>query len=107
MAFSLCETRDILRNLGVCPKRKLGQNFLIDPLIVDRSIRWADIVSSDVVIEVGCGCGTLTDDLVKSGCCVFAVEKDPVFARHVSRSFRIDVLQADAVSFPVGNFDLS
>ena len=107
MAFSLSETREILRRLCVCPKRKLGQNFLIDPLVVERSVQWARIERSEVVIEVGSGCGTLTDDLVKTGVRVFAVEKDPILARHVAQSFPIDLLQADAVDFPVGNFDLA
>ena len=107
MAFSLLETREILRRLGVCPKRKLGQNFLIDPLVVERSVRWARIEPSEVVIEVGPGCGTLTDDLVKTGVRVFAVEKDPLLARHIAQSFPIALLQADAVDFPVGNFDLA
>jgi 16S rRNA (adenine1518-N6/adenine1519-N6)-dimethyltransferase len=107
MAFSFPETREILRRLGVCPKRKLGQNFLVDPLVVERSVQWARIEHSEVVVEVGPGCGTLTDDLVKTGVRVFAVEKDPILARHVAQSFPIDLLQADAVDFPVGNFDCS
>ncbi|MBR1843867.1 MAG: ribosomal RNA small subunit methyltransferase A [Opitutales bacterium] len=107
MAFSLSETREILRRFGVCPKRKLGQNFLIDQRIVGRSVQWAQIEPSEVVIEVGSGCGTLTDDLVKTGVRVFAVEKDPLLARHIAQSFPIALLQADAVDFPVGNFDCS
>ena len=107
MAFSLSETREILRRFGVCPKRKLGQNFLVDPRIVERSIQWAQVEPSEVVIEVGPGCGTLTDNLVKTGARVFAVEKDPILARHISEHFPINILQADAVDFPVGNFDLA
>ena len=107
MAFSLSETREVLRRLGVYPKRKLGQNFLIDQRIVERSVQWAQIEPAEVVIEIGSGCGTLTDDLVKTGVRVFAVEKDPILARHVAQFFPIDLLQADAVDFPVGNFDLA
>ena len=107
MAFSLSETREILRRLRVRPKRKLGQNFLLDPRIAERSVQWAQIESSEVVIEVGSGCGTLTDDLVKTGACIFAVEKDPILARHISEHFPVNILQADAVDFPVGNFDLT
>ena len=107
MAFSLSETREILRGLGVCPKRKLGQNFLVDPRVPERSVQWAQVKSAEVVIEVGPGCGTLTDDLVKTGARVFAVEKDPILARHISEHFPINILQADAVDFPVGNFDLA
>ena len=107
MAFSLPETREILRSLNVCPKRKLGQNFLINPQVVERSVYWAQIKPSDTVVEIGSGCGTLTVDLVKAGARVFAVEKDPILAQHIARNFPIDLLQADAVDSPVGNFDLS
>ena len=85
----------------------IGQNFLLDPRIAERSVQWAQIEPAEVVIEVGSGCGTLTDDLVKTGARVFAVEKDPILARHISERFPIDILQADAVDFPVGNFDYS
>ena len=107
MAFSLSETREILRRLCVCPKRKLGQNFLIDQRIVERSVQWAQIEPAEVVIEIGSGCGTLTDDLAKTCVRVFAVEKDPILARHISEHFPVNILQADAVDFPVGNFDLA
>ena len=107
MAFSLSETREILRRLGVCPKRKLGQNFLVDTRVAGWSIQWAQVEPSKVVVEVGSGCGTLTDDLVKTGVRVFAVEKDPILARHISERFSVNILQADAVDFPVGNFDLA
>ncbi len=107
MAFSLSETREILRRLRVRPKRKLGQNFLLDPRVTERSVQWAQIAPLGVVIEVGSGCGTLTDDLVKAGARIFAVEKDPVFAQHVSEHFPVNILQADAVDYPVGNFDLT
>ena len=107
MAFSLSETREVLRRFGVCPKRKLGQNFLIDPRVVERSVQWAQIEPAEVVVEVGPGCGTLTDDLVKAGARVFTVEKDLVLARYISEHFPINILQADAVDFPVGNFDCS
>ena len=107
MAFSLSETREILRRSGVCPKRKLGQNFLIDPRIIERSVQWAHVEPAEVVVEVGPGCGTLTDNLTKAGARVFAVEKDPLLARHIAQRFSINLLQADAVDSPVGNFDSS
>ena len=107
MAFSLSETRAILQRLDVCPKRKLGQNFLVDTRVVERSVQWAQVEPSEVVVEVGSGCGTLTDDLVKTGARIFAIEKDPILARHIAQSFPIDLLQADAVDFPVGSFDCS
>ena len=106
MALSLDQTRHILSRLGVCPNRKLGQNFLIDSRITEQSLRWAGLSPSDVVIEIGPGCGTLTESLSKTGATVFAVEKDAAFYRYISESYPVDVLQGDALEYPVGRFHL-
>lgn len=107
MAFSLQQTKDILKKLCISPNRKLGQNFLIEPTIVQKSLEWARINTNDVVIEVGPGCGTLTDSLFQSGARIFAVEKDRGLYEHIVETFPIDIIHGDALDFPVGNFDLS
>ncbi len=107
MAFSLQQTRDILKKLCISPNRKLGQNFLIEPAIVQKSLEWAHIQSNDVVIEIGPGCGTLTDSLFQTGAKIFAVEKDRGLYQHIAETFSIDIIHADALDFPVGHFDLA
>lgn len=107
MAFSLQQTKDILKKLCISPNRKLGQNFLIEPAIVQKSIDWGQVNRNDIVIEVGPGCGTLTDSLFQSGAKIFAVEKDKGLYQHISETFPIDVIHGDALEFPVGNFDLN
>lgn len=104
MAFSFSETKAILQALGVRPKRKLGQNFLIDPQIVHRSVEWAHLSSHETVVEIGSGCGTLTDSLVAAQARVFAVEKEAAFIPYLSQRFPIDLLQGDAVEHPLGRF---
>ena len=95
-----------MSRLGVCPNRKLGQNFLVDSRITEQSLRWANLSQGDVVIEVGPGCGTLTESLYKTGATVFAVEKDEAFYQHISESYPIDILHGDALEHPVGRFPL-
>lgn len=95
-----------MSRLGVCPNRKLGQNFLVDSRITEQSLRWADLSPTDVVIEVGPGCGTLTEHLFKTGATIFAVEKDAAFYRYISETYPIDVLHGDALEYPVGRFQL-
>jgi 16S rRNA (adenine1518-N6/adenine1519-N6)-dimethyltransferase len=43
--------------------RRLGQNFLADPNLLDAIVREADLSSDDVVLEVGGGGGALTERL--------------------------------------------
>jgi len=57
-------------------KRKTGQNFLVDKKVAEREVRYADIIKSDVVFEVGPGKGILTKLLAKKAKKIIAVEVD-------------------------------
>ena len=48
------------RQVGIEPRKKLGQNFLVDLNLQDLIFRTADIGPQDVVLEVGTGTGSLT-----------------------------------------------
>ena len=47
-------------------QKKYGQNFLIDPHVLEKIIRAARIESGDFIVEVGPGIGTLTQYLAAS-----------------------------------------
>ncbi len=70
------EIRARLEAHGIRPTKKLGQNFLADPNLVDRIVRTAAIGAGDQVIEVGAGTGTLTKALADAGARVVAFEID-------------------------------
>lgn len=55
-------------------KKRLGQNFLINPKVVDKII--SNINSDDIVLEIGPGLGFVTEKLVTSAKKVVAVELD-------------------------------
>ena len=73
------QTRDLLARLGLRPRKKLGQNFLIDGNIVRKSLELSNLQGNDTVIEIGPGLGTLTGALLKKGTKVYAIEKDFFF----------------------------
>ena len=50
----------LLACAGVLPNKALGQHFLIDLNLMRLLIDNADIKKEDVVLEVGCGTGSLT-----------------------------------------------
>ena len=104
-ALNVRQTREILAQLGACPNKKLGQNFLINARFVQTSLEWAQLKSKDVVIEIGPGCGTLTGALVERGASVFAVEKDPCFFNYIKENFPVSVCNEDALVFPIGTFN--
>ncbi len=66
----------LLRKYGLRPKKGLGQNFLSDPIILQKVVRTSGITSDDAVLEIGPGLGSLTVELAKSAKRVVAVEID-------------------------------
>lgn len=103
MNFS--ELISFLNELGTTPKKWLSQNFLIDSNIVKKIVQTADIQKGDVVLEIGPGPGALTSLLLELGATVYAIEKDPIFAKALSRlqteDQRLHVYCADALEFPI------
>ena len=45
-------------------KKRLGQNFLINPDVIEDIITHAEISPEDTVIEIGPGVGFVTEQLV-------------------------------------------
>ncbi|MDO8736836.1 MAG: 16S rRNA (adenine(1518)-N(6)/adenine(1519)-N(6))-dimethyltransferase RsmA [Thermoleophilia bacterium] len=65
-----------LRRSGIAPAHGLGQNFLIDPNILDVIERMASLALEDVVLEVGPGLGVLTERLLDRCRLVHCLELD-------------------------------
>jgi 16S rRNA (adenine1518-N6/adenine1519-N6)-dimethyltransferase len=68
--------RQLLREFGFKPKKRLGQHFLIDESVLGRIISAAELTPGDIVVEIGPGLGILTEGLAKQGAKVIAVELD-------------------------------
>jgi 16S rRNA (adenine1518-N6/adenine1519-N6)-dimethyltransferase len=64
------------REISVRSKKKLGQNFLIEPPTLQKIVDSLDLNSSDTVLEIGPGLGFLTEELCETGARVYAVELD-------------------------------
>jgi 16S rRNA (adenine1518-N6/adenine1519-N6)-dimethyltransferase len=66
----------LLSKYGLRPHKGLGQNFLQDPLALERIVAAAEIRPTDTVLEIGPGLGSLTRYLAVSARSVVAVELD-------------------------------
>ena len=92
---------------GFHPNRVLGQNFLIDrnalEAIVDAGLAGVSKDSGAAILEIGPGLGVLTEEILKRGCSVTAVVKDPVLAARLAESLgnppNLSVVEADALDW--------
>jgi 16S rRNA (adenine1518-N6/adenine1519-N6)-dimethyltransferase len=79
------QTQSYLRNLftrqGFSPRRRLGQNFLVDLNIHDLIVDAAEVGPDDVILEVGSGTGAMTSLMAARGAAVVAVDVDPTMAK--------------------------
>lgn len=76
MAQTLHEIKDLLASRGLSPRKRFGQNFLVDQNLVRKLVDDAGVGEGDLVLEVGPGTGTLTEELLGRGCRVVACELD-------------------------------
>lgn len=101
------DTKLLLKKHSIKPKRKLGQNFIIDGDVLKREISYADITESDTILEIGPGVGTLTELLAEHAGHVFAVETD---ARMIDilkeRAFEnVEIIKGDFLKVELPKFD--
>ena len=70
------ETIQVLQKHDFHFQKKFGQNFLIDPHVLDKIIEAAEVTKDDFVLEIGPGIGTMTQYLCEAARQVLAVEID-------------------------------
>lgn len=66
----------LLSQHGLAPRRDLGQNFVVDANTVRKIARLAEVGTSDHVVEIGAGLGSLTLALAETGATITAIEVD-------------------------------
>lgn len=75
---------------GHRPRRRLSQNFLVDPEVAARIVDLCQVGREDVVIEVGPGTGALTRHLVERAAHVHAVELDRELYERLGVEYRAE-----------------
>ncbi len=92
-------TKEILEKHGFSFKKSLGQNFLIDPNILNNIIYHAGIDKRSGVIEIGPGIGALTEHIARAAGKVVAYEIDdrllPVLEDTLSPYTNVKVIHQD------------
>lgn len=95
------KTIEVLQKYNFSFQKKFGQNFLIDPHVLDKIIAAAEITKDDFVLEIGPGIGTLTQYLAEAAREVVAVEIDstliPILEDTLSAYDNVSVINEDVL----------
>ena len=101
---------ELLKRHGLHLKKGLGQNFLADPVHLDRIVAAAELARDDVVIEVGPGVGTLTARLAGQAGRVVAVELDssllPALRETLAGHDNVAIVQGDILQLDPGQLSM-
>lgn len=99
------ETIKVLQKYDFHFQKKFGQNFLIDPHVLDKIIAAAEIGPDDYVVEIGPGIGTMTQYLAEHAHFVTAVEVDknllPILADTLSDYDNVEVINEDILKVDI------
>lgn len=80
-------------------QKKYGQNFLVDPHILEKIMDAAQITKDDCVVEIGPGIGTMTQYLAERAGDVVAVEIDknliPILNETLSQYDNVTIINED------------
>ena len=109
---SLKTIKSLLETYGARPKKRLGQNFLIDTRALDKILGAADLSPQDTVVEIGPGIGTLTRELAQKAKTVIAIEKDEKMVEVLKETLKgyrnVELLRGDIFKtnfqFLISNF---
>lgn len=102
------QTRALLRQYHLLPKRGLGQSFLVSPTVRDLTLHAAELGPDDLVVEIGPGTGVLTEGLAEGAGWLVAIERDPgiyrLLADRLGGRPRLSLICGDALAFDYVNF---
>ncbi|MFW9969750.1 MAG: 16S rRNA (adenine(1518)-N(6)/adenine(1519)-N(6))-dimethyltransferase RsmA [Candidatus Odinarchaeota archaeon] len=101
------EVQLILKTLNVKPNKNLGQNFLTDKNILKKIISISELSTNDVILEIGPGLGSITEELVKSVKKIYAIEIDYRLYLYLNEKFSIydnvEVIHGDILKIEIPN----
>lgn len=95
-----------IKENGIWAKKGLSQNFLIDKNALDKIVESAQIKKDDLIVEIGPGLGTLTQELIKKAGKVIAIEKDEKLAKLLLRQLSNSATKQLSNNYKLVNSDI-
>ncbi len=89
------------------PKKSLGQHWLSDDGALKAMVESSLVKKTDNILEIGPGLGTLTDELLKTGAKVTALEFDHELVQKLQKKYKgneqIEIREGDIRRFDFGS----
>ncbi|MGO9138680.1 MAG: 16S rRNA (adenine(1518)-N(6)/adenine(1519)-N(6))-dimethyltransferase RsmA [Syntrophales bacterium] len=99
----MATVREILKDHGVRPRKRLGQSFLEDRNAINKIISIANIQEDDIVVEIGAGVGLMTESIAKRAGKVIALDIDPkmvaILRERMAPYHHVDIVQVDVLQY--------
>ena len=99
MDFTLSQ----LKKYKIRPKKRFGQNFLLDEDVLESIIDLYDLQEDEIVVEIGAGLGALTERLAPRVKRVIALEIDKTLVDllkgKIIRRSNVDIVNQDVLRF--------
>ncbi|MCA1929177.1 rRNA adenine dimethyltransferase family protein, partial [Rheinheimera sp.] len=90
-------------HLGHTARKRFGQNFLHDPVVIERIVKAINPKSTDILVEIGPGLGAITEPVAEKSGHLTVVELDRDLAQrlreHPVLAEKLTIHQADAMKF--------
>ena len=101
------EIKELLDIMGLGPRKRWGQNFLINSGARKRIVQLLDIEEGDNVWEFGPGLGSITKLILEKGAKLKAFEIDPGYIEYLSKAFeeypKFSIIAGDVLKTWKGN----
>jgi 16S rRNA (adenine1518-N6/adenine1519-N6)-dimethyltransferase len=95
------DIRAILAARELSPKHRFGQNFLVDHNLLKRLVDTSGVGPGSLVLEIGPGTGTMSEEILARGAELVAIELDRDLAAHLREHFaaepRFTLLEGDCL----------
>ena len=100
--FEYISLGKLLKQYNIALNKRLGQHFLSDWNTLRRIVELATVSEEDLVLEIGCGAGTLTTTIAATGASVIGIEIDRSLAPLLTDRFmdhtNVNIIYDDALN---------
>ena len=102
------ELLELLKKHKLWNKKSLGQNFLVNPQIIEKITTAANVSLPDKILEIGPGLGILTENLLTKANHVRSIELDPnlipILKQTFEKSKNFELIHADALTLKLPDY---